>query len=549
MRYRCTSCDKEFDVPEGDRPRCPSCLRIHDVEAVERRKPASSRYRGLIVVAVVVAAAVGGYAYWYRSQESGETAADGGASSVEAGPMDDAALRAELGRRGLKAAEIVLPFATTKEVETFASKAARGAASPREKVVAVQDAIRELASGAHESYVASAPRAAGPKSPTETLAALRSDEPYEPYPFELAALMVAALRSLGVEAALAEVFRYQGEARPADASGTIGHYAVAIPEGESYERPAVYDPSTGRRGDNARGDVEVLTDVEAAGSLLVLRALHEVAFGEEASEGERLATLAVRLRPESATALAARGTVRLLAGGGELSARAALEEYERALRARSDPQRKVLVARVLLAAQQVPRAEELVRSALEDAPEFAAAHGLMGMIHAASRRIEEAQASITRAEELEPRDPHLGLLWVQLHIAQRDLGAAAEAALAVVDRVPDDPQPRLLLAQVLWEDAQYGAAEAQLRELLRRDPDNDRLRDLLREAFDFDPSAEDLDVDGGEEVAAAGDGGVESGGDGGALGLAPQLQMGKGLGKVRLGGPQGFQLSGPGGLM
>jgi hypothetical protein len=543
MKYRCTSCDEVFEVPEGDRARCPKCLRIHDVEPVVSGRSKVRRHQGPIVFFGIIAAGVTAYLLWYFTEGEEEPQEE---PVAEVGPLTEQELRAQLVARHLKQSEVVIPFAESDEITAFARKAAHGKAAPGEKAQALLDAVRARITDNHEHYVSISPRRSPPHTPSETLRAIESDDGFEPYPYEVAALMVAACRSIGVPAVMAEVFQYSGTKRPTDASGVNGYFVAALPRGGSYRRPVLYDPASGRFDDSADGEAQVLTDVEAVSAVLTLRALYESAHRGNGPLAERLSSLAVKLRPGSATALAAHGTVRLMAGGGELSARSALEEYEQALRIRPDPQRRVLVARILIALQQVDRAEELVRSALADAPEFAAAHAILGLIHLANERTEEAQADLTTAEQLEPRDPQLALLWVQYHLAQRDIPAALDAARAVVDRVPDDPQPRLMLAQALYQDARYEQAEAQFRELLRRNPDNSQLRDLLREAFEYDPSDSELAGDvGPEEHASADDGEPDAGtesADGGDAGTDFQLQMGRGLGKVRLGGPSGFQL-------
>ncbi len=72
MQYRCTSCKETFEVPAGDKPRCPKCLRIHNVEAVGARKKDMSRYRGPAIFFGIIAVALGAYVIWYLSQGEDE---------------------------------------------------------------------------------------------------------------------------------------------------------------------------------------------------------------------------------------------------------------------------------------------------------------------------------------------------------------------------------------------------------------------------------------------------------------------------------------------
>jgi cytochrome c-type biogenesis protein CcmH/NrfG len=486
---------------------------------------------------------------WALSDEEQETQPR---AALPLEPVTDEQLEQFLTNRDVPSEEVLHPFSADDEVTAFAQQAARGAASAHEKIQALSDAIRQHLTQGRELYVSIAPRTGPPMLPAATLRQLREESAFTFYSLELAGLLVAASRAAGVPALLAEIYQFDGAQRPADPSGTMGYYVAALPQGNGAGSASFYDPASGRFGDNARGEGEVLDDGAAVAAYWGGQALHEAANAGDATRGDQLASLAVRLRPQSPTARAARGTVRLIGGGGELSARAALEEYEQALRRRPDPQRKLLVARILLAMQQLPRAEELVRSALTDTPEFAAAHGLLGLLHAAQRSFDEAQASLSTAEQLEPRDPHLALLWVQYHVAQHDLTAAADAAAAVVDRVPNDPQPRLMLGQVLYQDARYEAANEQFAELLRQNPSNGHLRQVLSEMFGYDGDSsdeeEDTEVALAQAETAEGDAGAELADASGdeeeeEYGGGFQLKMGQGLGKVRLGGPQGFQLA------
>ena len=86
MRYRCLSCKEVFEIPDGDRARCPKCLRVHDVEPLSTPSSTATRFKRPIVIAVVVLAAVGAYAAWYLSQEEEEEDSSG-EGPVEIGPL------------------------------------------------------------------------------------------------------------------------------------------------------------------------------------------------------------------------------------------------------------------------------------------------------------------------------------------------------------------------------------------------------------------------------------------------------------------------------
>ena len=74
MKYRCIPCDCEFEVKEGAKPRCPRCLKIHDIEPVTQDDgSAAKKSRGRIpaFLAVAVALAAAGYFLFSREEQDG----------------------------------------------------------------------------------------------------------------------------------------------------------------------------------------------------------------------------------------------------------------------------------------------------------------------------------------------------------------------------------------------------------------------------------------------------------------------------------------------
>ena len=121
MKYRCVPCDHEFDSTGADKPRCPRCMGIHNIEKSQQKTdkqkdPKRSRLVPMILVAVL-AGAVG--LYFYLNSGNGD---------ADTGPTSENALKDTLEQFGVAAQDIVLPFEVTEAIEEFAQEAADGRA-------------------------------------------------------------------------------------------------------------------------------------------------------------------------------------------------------------------------------------------------------------------------------------------------------------------------------------------------------------------------------------------------------------------------------------
>jgi hypothetical protein len=72
MKYRCIPCNHEFEAPKGTKPRCPRCLKIHDVEPIESPGPPkkTSVKTILVPIAVLIVAIVVSIVYALTKNDS-----------------------------------------------------------------------------------------------------------------------------------------------------------------------------------------------------------------------------------------------------------------------------------------------------------------------------------------------------------------------------------------------------------------------------------------------------------------------------------------------
>ena len=137
MKYRCVPCDHEFESTGADKPRCPRCMGIHNIEKsrqkteTKKKDPKRSRLVPIVLVAIVAGAAG---LYFYLNSDSGDTDTE---------PTSDNALKGILEQFGVAAQDIVLPFEVTEGIEKFAQEAADGK-DDEEALQAMLDALTRL---------------------------------------------------------------------------------------------------------------------------------------------------------------------------------------------------------------------------------------------------------------------------------------------------------------------------------------------------------------------------------------------------------------------
>lgn len=562
MRYVCLSCGNRFEVEEGKegkKIRCPSCMRVTGIEKVADPAPAAAQQRPWLVPAIaitVVAALGGGYAVWRSStpREVGD--------QVPLRPLESDELAGHLRRERVDARQLRDLLVAGDGIERFAEDATEGRRSATERAEGVLAAIRERAAQhAFARWSLGVPRET-PVSDAETVRSwIREDgERRRLYPLEAAALMTAALRSRGVPAMIAEIYAFPGDRSPPDPSGHFGYYGVAVYEGEPGEgEPHVYDPWAGHEVAPGEDDYRVMTDLEAIGAALNLRAIHLLVRESDPARAMEISSDALRLDPRSPTTRSVRGAI-LVASGGTNEG---VAEFEAARQIRADAPRQQLLAGVHLAQGDLETARRELASALEASPDYAAARGMLAALHMAESEPDLAREELERAQRLDPDLHTLPGLWAGYYASTGDLDRAVESARSAVERNPGDVQTRLMAARVYRAAARYDDMRREAQAVLERVPPTQRedmrqlirrllgpmaLEDPLDEADDDELSDDEL-LEGDEDEELGGGGTFRLGGGsrllgagGGAAGgssSGPSLLEGEGDLAPRGGGEDG----------
>lgn len=500
MRYLCVHCDHRFEAEE-EKPRCPKCMRVHGVERVGENKPSAKQKSSapiwVAIAGLAVAAIGGGYAYWAsRNPRLAE-----GPAPVEA--LDEATLTAYLRRDN---APVSTPkiLAASDAVSAFGERATQGKSSDLDKANGVVAALRERASKrGFVTWGLSEARETALRTPSETLAAISRDGAADKaYPLEIAALAVTALRDADVPAMLALAYKFPGDRAPTDPSGYLGYFVVAIPTNEAEPRTWKYlDVFAGRTAEPE--DVRVLSDVEASGVALSIRALTSLFHQGDAAKAYADVESAVRLAPRTAEARTARAVVVITSGNVEEATR----EFESAAQLHADAARFNHLATLALATGDEQAAARQVSAALEMSPDFAGAHAMLAGLHLSSRETASALTELETATRLDPDLQMLPMLYANYYGLTGDMPQALEYARQGVAKRPHDPQTHLMLAQVLRALGRYDEMRVEARAAVAAVPADrqDSIRALVRQALgptalEEEPAAADVDEPAADEA-------------------------------------------------
>lgn len=477
MQYHCVQCDQVFTLDGSDeKPRCPKCLRQHGLRAVEAQasKPAGSRSRSVVIgLAALLLAAGGGYAL-YRTQ-SGHPRGQVPLSPISAEDLREDA-KVITGQDPGALANLLHADAA---VEKFAEAAAQGQDGAAAKAKAIVSALQQRRDKqAFIPWPRVEARESAPLTAAETLQAIAEDGARKQlYPLELSALAVAALRSVGVPALIAEVYRYAGETVPLDPSGRLGYYAVALPK-QGDAPLQVVDPYGGRNAAPAPNDFKVLTDAHALGAAYALRAQAQADNAGDLKAGLADSELAVKLFPSSASVRSVRAALLMATGGVEAGTR----ELDAAAQLRRDAPRRNNLATLGLITGNADSAAKEVAAALAEAPDYALGHITLATVHLMRGEQELARAELEKAERLEPDLAVLPQIWAQFYASANDLDQALAKAQEGVRRRPKDMQALLVLARVDRAAGRYDDMREQARKILANAPadQQERLKTLLR---------------------------------------------------------------------
>jgi tetratricopeptide (TPR) repeat protein len=385
-------------------------------------------------------------------------------------------------------------------------------------------------------------REGSPLTAAETWQAIQGDAARQHlYPLEVSAVAVAALRSLGVPALVAEVYRYPGESAPLDPSGRFGYFALALPK--QGDAPAqLFDAYGGRTASPAANDVRLLTDAQALGAAYALRAQAQADNAGDLKAGLADSELAVKLSPSSAAVRSVRAALLMATGGVEAGTR----ELAAAAQLRNDAARRNNLASLSLVTGNADSAAKEVAAVLAEAPDYALGHITLATVHLMRGEQELARAELEKAERLEPDLAVLPQIWAQFYASTNDLDQALAKAQEAVRRRPKDMQALLVLARVDRAAGRYDDMREQARKILAAAPvdQQERLKAALRGMLGptvFETAAEEADSDPGTGLSLSGSPDANANVKGPRLLDEPggsktgSLQLGSGTPKLQLG--------------
>lgn len=495
MRYACLNCGHRFaleEQQEGDKKvRCPSCLRVTGIEKIEESPARAPRTWMLGVIVGLLVVAVAGYAVW-RAQAPrtvGDTVPERGLASDE--------LAGHLQRLHVDPGPLGALLVPHDSIEEFARAA--GGGSHLEKAQAIYEALRARASAqAFVRWSLGTPRDT-PIAPAGDAWAQLAEEGARAklYPLEAAAILVAAFRSQGIAAMVAEVWGFPGDDAPPDPSGHFGYFVAAAYESEAGEGDAQYfDAWGGHQVAPDPSKVRVLNDIEAVGAALNIRAIHLLVRENDPSRALDASRDALRLDGRSPSARSVRGAILITSGGGPQG----VEEFRAANQIRADAPRHQQLAGVYLAQGDVEQARRELSASLAESPDYAVAHGALAAVHLAEGESDLAREELETASRLDPDLHTLSGLWAGYYATVGELDRAVASARTAVERNPWDLQTRLMAARIYRQAAQYDEMRQEARTVLelapagRRSETEQLIRRLLGPTALEDPLA-DLEDD------------------------------------------------------
>jgi hypothetical protein len=534
MKYRCVSCDHVFESEGAEKPRCPRCLGIHEVEPVAQKPTGAAqkapRSRGphpWIVAAVVVALGAGGYFAYAHGKGC---CSSGGAPVLDAGD-----LRASLVRLGVPADKIALPFEATDAVRAFAQKATSGKEGG-EALEALLGAFAQLKKqGRWTPHHQRTPRLSGPLTADALIAELSKDRkaPYEATSYELACLLLAAARAAGVEDAhMAQIFSFTNVKAPADPAGKLGRYGVALGKGTQKEPAPLYDPYELRSGKAAVADLAELTDEQAVAPYYSQGSL-AMWTSRKSSDALVLNDLAVKLDPDCALFRSGRGLIFLASGALD----EAIVEFEKAVKRRDDAVSHVNLAEALLGVDPTgTRTAAELEAALAKMPDYARARASLAAIHAARGDFDTAESELKTAERLAPDSPDVAFAWAGYYAARHEGSEAVAKAEQAVRLAGEDMDSLLSAAGIYMATARFDQMRAALDKVLAK-TDSPEIAEFIKGMFGYDPGSKAEVPDAGA-AAAGGDSlqlKLEDKGSPSLMG-GGGLKLGPGLGAPDFGG-------------
>ncbi len=554
MRYLCVNCDHQFESDEttNGKARCPKCMRIHGVERLKGQGAAAAAGNAnrvwILSAVLMLFGLAGGWYMWSRRS------ADVVTGTPPMKPLSRSQLLGFLRRDGIDVRTFGDVF-ESDAVSDWAGQQVKGGSNV-ERAKSIAAAIRRASEKrAIQTSTIYHPGDAPLRSGDKIVPLLKKDGAAAAVSsLELALLSVAALREEDVPAMIAEVSRFPGDKSPADPTGLLGYYAVAVPPTDDAPARDVVDVYGGRTTTPAPADVRILTDVQAFGAILNMEAARFVVNESNAANALSYVTDALKLDGQNPNARCIRGL--MLAANGAIDD--ARREFESALQLRAGPAQHNALAGFAIATRDLETATRETDAALKDMPDFASGHATRAQIAMMSGDAEAANAALQKVAALEPTFPLLPLLQANYFMGERELPQAIEYAKKYATSRPRDIQAHLLLASAYKASNRYDDMRRSVQDALRNAPSaqRDRLRELVKQSLGETALEEPAPLGADEEEVAANSaeeleepGELNLGGSGGLLGSkrGPSLLGGSELGGGPSlgGGPGGLQFPDP----
>ena len=135
-----------------------------------------------------------------------------------------------------------------------------------------------------------------------------------------------------------------------------------------------------------------------------------------------------------------------------------------------NPPALVLKAQWLYMEGKLPEARTQAETAVAAAPEYMAAHYMLGTIQAATRDVEGATKSFTEVLRLNPRAAAAQLHLSRLTLASGDTTSSVQFAQQALNNAPGSPMARLSLARGLIAQRKTSEAQQEISRLLKEYP-------------------------------------------------------------------------------
>jgi tetratricopeptide (TPR) repeat protein len=152
----------------------------------------------------------------------------------------------------------------------------------------------------------------------------------------------------------------------------------------------------------------------------------------------------------------------------------ALREYEQALKISSNPAEPLsAIVSTYLVQGKPDKAISRLNDVIKDKPDQAIAHELLGEVYLAQKKFVDAEKSLRKASELNPKwnTPYLGL--AKLRSVQGDTAGSIKSLETGLQAIPDDTQLLLTLASTQEANHDYAGAIATYERLLKADSGNE----------------------------------------------------------------------------